>query len=116
MWVRPWIMQREDKGAYHNLLNELYNTDIPGFTNFMRMTPEFFEMINARVKPCLAKQAINYRAQLSIGMTSPITLGYLATGESYTSLSYQFVVGRSSISSISVCAKSLKGNLGRVHQ
>ena len=47
-------MQREDKGAYHNLLTELYNTDIAGFTNFMRMTPAFFEMIKARVEPCLA--------------------------------------------------------------
>ena len=35
-------MQRKEKGAFHNLLNELYNTDIPGFTNFMRITPEFF--------------------------------------------------------------------------
>ena len=86
------------KGAYHNLLKELYNTDIPGFTNFMKMALEFFEMIKARVEPCLAKQATNCRAPLSVGMKLAITLRYLATGESYTSLSYQFVVGRSSIS------------------
>ena len=39
MWVRPWIMQREDKGAYHNLLVELYNTDIPGFHQFYEDDP-----------------------------------------------------------------------------
>ena len=83
MWVRPWIMQREDKGAYHNLLNELYNTDILGFTNFIRMTPEFFEVIKARIQPRLAKQATNYRAPLSVGMKLAITLRYLPTGESY---------------------------------
>ena len=45
MWVRPWLLQREERGAYHDIMAELYATDIPGFTNFMRMTPEFFEMI-----------------------------------------------------------------------
>ena len=91
-------MQREDKEAHHNLLAELYNTDIPGFTNFMRMTPEYFEMIKARVQPRLGKQATNYRATLSVGIKLAITLRYLATGESYTYLSYQFMVGRSIIS------------------
>ena len=74
MCLRPWIMQREDKAAYHNLLNELYNTDNPGFTNLMRMTPEFFEMIKARVEPRLAKQATTYKSQLSVGMKLAITL------------------------------------------
>ena len=31
-----------EKGAYHNLLADLYDFDVPGFTNVMRMTPEFF--------------------------------------------------------------------------
>ena len=63
----------------------------------MRMTPEFFEMINVRVQPRLAKEATNYRVPLSVGIKLVITLRYLATGESYTSLSYQFMVGRPSI-------------------
>ena len=50
MWVRPWLLQREERGAYHNIMAELYATDIPGFTNFMRMTPEFFEMIKTRLE------------------------------------------------------------------
>ena len=37
------------EGAYHNIMAELYATDIPGFTNFMRMAPEFFEMIKTRL-------------------------------------------------------------------
>ena len=45
MWVRPWLLQREERGANHNIMAELYATDIPGFTNYMRMTPEFFEML-----------------------------------------------------------------------
>ena len=99
MWVRPWLLQREERGAYHNIMAELYATDIPGFTNYMRMTPEFFEMIKTRLEPCLARQAINYRAPISVGEKLALTIRYLATGESYTSLSCQFRVGRSTIPS-----------------
>ena len=98
MWVRPWLLQREERGAYHNIMAVLYATDIPGFTNFMRMTPEFFEMIKTRLEPRLARQATNYRAPISVGEKLALTIRYLATGESYTSLSCQFRVGRSTIS------------------
>ena len=98
MWVRPWLLQREERGAYHNIMTGLYATDIPGFTNFMRMTPEFFEMIKTRLEPCLARQATNYRAPISVGEKLALTIRYLATGETYTSLSCQFRVGRSTIS------------------
>ena len=94
MWVRPWLLQREERGSYHNIMAELYATDIPGFTNSMRMTPEFFEMIKTRLEPL----ATNYRAPTSVGEKLALTIRYQATGESYTSLSCQFRVGRSTIS------------------
>ena len=98
MWVRPWLLQREERGAYHNIMADLYATDISGFTNYMTMAPEFFEMIKTRLEPRLARQATNYRAPLSVGEKLALTIRYLATGESYTSLSCQFRVGRSTIS------------------
>ena len=64
----------------------------------MRMTPEFFEMIKTRLEPCLTRQVTNYRAPISVGEKLTLTIRYLATGESYTSLSCQFRVGRSTIS------------------
>ena len=96
MWVRPWLLQREERGAYHNIMAELYATDIPGFTDFMRMTPEFLE--KTRLEPRLARQATNYRAPISVGEQLALTIRYLATGESYTSLCCQFRLGRSTIS------------------
>ena len=86
------------EGAYHNIMAELYATDIPGFTNYMKMTPEFFEMIKTRLEPRLAGQATNYRALISVGEKLSLTIRYLATGESYTSLSCEFRIGRSTIS------------------
>ena len=64
----------------------------------MRMTREFSEMIKTRLEPCLARQATNYRAPISVGEKLALTIRYLATGESCTSLSCQFRVGRSTIS------------------
>ena len=90
MWVRPWLLQREERRGYHNIVAELYATDIPGFTNFMRMNPEFFEVIKIRLEPRLARQATNYRAPISVGEKLALNIRYLATGESYTSLSCQF--------------------------
>ena len=59
VWVRPWIQQRDDRGAYTTIMQELYETDIPSFRNFIRMTPEFFEMLKERLAPRLAKQKTN---------------------------------------------------------
>ena len=84
MWVRPWLLQREQRGAYHNIMAELYATGIPGFTNYMRMTLEFFEMIKTRLEPRVAREATNYRAPISVGDKLALTIRYLATGESYT--------------------------------
>ena len=34
---REWIRERERKGAFVNLLKELYDSDHEGFRRFMRM-------------------------------------------------------------------------------
>ena len=98
MWVRPWLLQREERMAYYNIMAELYATGISGFTNCMKITSEFFVMIKTRLEPCLARQATNYSAPITVGEKLALTIRYLATGESYTSLSCQFRVGRSTIS------------------
>ena len=41
-WVLPWILQREERGCYRTLLDELITTDIPHYRNFTRMEPAFF--------------------------------------------------------------------------
>ena len=40
-WVMPWILQRQEKGCYSNLLADLIHTDIPGYQNFLRMPLPF---------------------------------------------------------------------------
>ena len=33
MWAKPWIMERDDKGAYSTIMTDLYKTDMPSFRN-----------------------------------------------------------------------------------
>ena len=51
-----------------------------------------------RLEPHLARQVTNSRAPISVGEKLALTIRYLATVESHTSLSCQFRVGRSTIS------------------
>ena len=85
-------------GAYTNIMQELYQTHIPGFRNFIRMIPEFFEMLRERLASRLTKQKTNWRKPLSVGLKIATTLRYLSSGEEYTSLHYQFRSGKDSIS------------------
>lgn len=36
-WVRPWLLERNKKGYFHQLLPELAAHDTPSFEKFMRM-------------------------------------------------------------------------------
>ena len=40
-WALPWILQRQERGCYRTLLDELITTDIPGYGSFTRMKPAF---------------------------------------------------------------------------
>ena len=98
-WILPWILQREERGCYRTLLDELITTDIPGYRNFTRMEPAFFYLIEERITPPphLRKSITNFRKPLEVGLKLAVTLRDLSTEESYTSLQYHWRVGRSTI-------------------
>ena len=56
-WVMPWILQREERGCYRTLLDELITTDIPGYRNFTRMEPAFLYLIEERITPISGSQS-----------------------------------------------------------
>ena len=45
----PWILQRQEKGCYSNLLIDLMHTNIPGYQNFARIPPAFFDLIEEHI-------------------------------------------------------------------
>ena len=64
-WVLPWILQREERGCYRTLLDELITTDIPGYRNFTRMEPAIFDLIEERITP--PSQKVNHQLQEATG-------------------------------------------------
>jgi len=47
MWVKPWILCKKVKGAYHTLFNELLNTNQESFRNYMRMDFSAFKHLQS---------------------------------------------------------------------
>ena len=87
-WVRPWIGRRRQFGMYDQLMVELRNEDHASFTNFLRMPPEMFDELLARVIPRITKQYTFYRDPLEPGMKLALTLRHLASGNKYASMKF----------------------------
>ena len=73
-WVMPWILQREETGYYGTLLDELITTDIPGYRNFIRMPPAFFDLIKERIHNRLKKSHTNFRKPMELDLKLAVTL------------------------------------------
>ena len=91
-WVMPRIIQREERGCYRTLLSDLIQIDIPGYQNFVRMPPAFFDPIKECIHHRIKKSATNFRKPLEVGLKLIITMRHLATGETYMCLQYHLLV------------------------
>ena len=87
-------------GQYERLMNELLMEDGTHYKNFVRMQPDMFQELLAKVGPRITKQDTFWRKALEPGLRIAITLRYLATGNSYKSLMYGFRVAHNTISNI----------------
>ena len=61
------------------------------------MQPEMFNELLHRIRPRLVKHDTTYRDDLEPGLKLAVTLRYLATGNSYVDLAYNFRVSNNSI-------------------
>ena len=62
-WVRNWILEKPLFGQYEVLMDQLLNSDLYGYSNFM-------------------KEKTRFREPLPAGLKVVITLRYMATGDS----------------------------------
>ena len=81
-------------------MNHLSEGDVRSFKNFVRLELGMFNQMVADLTPRLKKTTTNCRKPLSVGLNLAITLRYLATGDSYKSLTYGFRVAPNTIVSI----------------
>ncbi|XP_059894187.1 uncharacterized protein LOC132447425 [Gadus macrocephalus] len=96
-WVKSWIQQRQAQGAYPNLRRELALDEPADFQDFARMFPAQYQMLEESIRPIIQRKNTNYRDSISAGERLTVTLRFLATGESFKSLSYHFRMGESTI-------------------
>ena len=97
-WVRQWLLRRPMYGLYEKLMHALNAEDQTSFRNFLRVDPDIFTELKRRVGPRIEKQNTYFRKAIPSGLKLAVTLRYLATGDSYKSLSYSFRVAANTIS------------------
>ena len=68
------------------------------FRRYLRMNTETFDELVHGVTPVIENQCTRLRKPLSVGEQFACTLHFLVTGESYSSLQYQFRISKSAIS------------------
>ncbi|XP_031342315.1 uncharacterized protein LOC116170224 [Photinus pyralis] len=95
-WIHPIHTRRPVFGSFNHLFPDLLN-DPKKFYNYFRMSPDLFFQLRNLIAERIRKENTNYRAAISPEERLAVFLRYLATGESFTSLSYTFRMGISTI-------------------
>nr|CAH7755552.1 unnamed protein product [Callosobruchus chinensis] len=102
-WTSHFLRTRRST----QLLADLQTADSSGlFKNVCCMSQADFDLLISLIGPRISKQDTNYRECIPAEMRLAITLRFLATGDSYSSLMYLFRVSRPLICKIipEVCA------------
>ena len=97
---RKWMREQSEKGAYVTIFKDLKLTDKEGFRRFMRMDIDHFKKLLATVGPDLIKTDTKLRKPIRPEERLALTLRFLATGETFRSLEFQFRISRKAISYI----------------
>lgn len=98
-WERT-LFKRRNLYSGTNLLTDFRMEDSSGFKNFCRMSAADFEYLLTVIGPKISKRDTNCRSAVPVRDRLAITLRFLATGDSYTSLMYLFKVSKQLISAI----------------
>ena len=98
--MRDWLQRRVLYGQYEKPVAEFREEDARGYKNYMRISPELFQELLEHVGPRLEKGDTFMRKALRPWHRLAIALRYMASGDSYQSLSYSFRVAHNTISNV----------------
>ena len=115
--TRKWIKRRETQGFFQNIVRELIAEDTQTYREMMRMTYSDFLGLVGVIEPYITpRQVVGGNKIITAAERLTLTIRYLATGESYRSLSFQFRISISGISYIisDVC-KAIVDHLGSMY-
>ena len=101
-WIQPWILRRPILGQYDGLMPELRREDPQMFKNYIRVPapPQLYDELLLRLQPRLQRKCTRWRQPIGPGLRLALTLRFLATGDSYQSIAYDFLVPHNTISGI----------------
>ena len=107
--TRNWIKRREERGYFSNIVQELKIEDRLGFKDMFRVDVTDFEYVLSVIAPLITpKKIIGGHKPISPEERLTLAIRYLATGESFQSLSYQFRISLNAVSCIiKGCCKAI---------
>nr|CAI5836345.1 unnamed protein product [Callosobruchus analis] len=94
------FQERTQKGAFTNLFHHMKTQDHEMFFKYTRMLPEQFDQLLELLKQLIQKKDTTFRCSISAKERLAVTLRFLASGDSYQSLSYLFKISPQIISTI----------------
>ncbi|XP_037564215.1 uncharacterized protein LOC119443133 [Dermacentor silvarum] len=94
-WVRPIWRYRDTESHAHTLLPRLRARDERYFRDYLRMPPSVFDTLLGLVRPLIERQVTPFRDPISGHDRLAMTIRFLANGDTFRSLSYNFLTGRS---------------------
>ncbi|XP_077112935.1 uncharacterized protein LOC143768133 [Ranitomeya variabilis] len=89
LWIHPITAQRMTRGVYSTLYLELRENP-QKFFNYVRMKAENFEILLGHVEDSIRRRDTQMRFSISPAERLMVTIRFLATGESFSSLHFQF--------------------------
>ena len=97
---RDWLKRRAERGSYADIVTELAVEDLPSFKHYKRMDVNSFHHLVEVMTPRIVKKNTRMRPPISPSERLALTLRFIATGETFRSLEFQFRVSRTAISHI----------------
>jgi len=95
---RNWIARRESLGASNCLFRELSNEDPQEYRKHMRMSVEKFDELLRLVESYISKTDTVTKAAIPARLKLEVTLRFLASGDSFSSLALLFRIPPCTIS------------------
>ena len=99
--TREWIRRRSQLGLYETLIKELIIEDRLSFKEMFRMSVGDFVAVLSQIHDLIAPQEFQGGPRpISSDERLALAIRYMATGESFHSLSFQFRISRKAVSYI----------------
>uniref|UniRef100_A0AAV2JBD5 Nuclease HARBI1 n=1 Tax=Knipowitschia caucasica TaxID=637954 RepID=A0AAV2JBD5_KNICA len=98
-WVHPLNQRRASHGAFYHLVAELQLFP-DRYHSYFRMSVAKMEELLSIVGPEIQMCDTNYRDSIDAKQRLAVTIRFLASGESFRSLAFQYRLGRSTTANI----------------